>query len=309
MTTFLYSHPACVLHDPGGMHPECPGRLKAVLDGLDDEAFKYLKRHEAPEIDLRIVELVHTPYYIENIVALSPEKGRVQIDADTSMSSRSLEAARRSSGAAVEAVDQVITGFAKNAFCAVRPPGHHAESSRAMGFCLFNGAAIAAFHARSAHSLDKVAVIDFDVHHGNGTQHSFEQEPNLFYASSHQSPAYPGTGKETDEGCANNICNVTLPPGSGSLEFKSGYTKRILPALESFNPELIIISAGFDAHSKDPLAQINLEASDYGWISQKILELAEKCCGGRVISILEGGYDIEALRESVQVHVRALIDA
>ena len=291
------------------MHPECPSRLEAVLDGLNDGAFKDLKRHEAPEIDLGLVELVHTKYYVENIVTRSPESGRVQLDADTSMSPHSLEAARRSSGAAVEAVDQVITGVAKNAFCAVRPPGHHAESTKAMGFCLFNGAAIAAFHARINHGLDRVAVIDFDVHHGNGTQNSFEQEPNLFYASSHQSPAYPGTGKESDTGCANNVCNASLPPGSGSKEFKSVYTNRILPALKNFEPELIIISAGFDAHSKDPLAQLNLETDDYGWVSNQILELASKCCDGRVISILEGGYDIEALRESVQVHVLALIDA
>ena len=309
MSTFLYSHPACVLHDPGAMHPECPSRLKAVLDGLDEGAFKNLKRHEAPEIDLGLVEMVHTPYYVENIVTRSPEKGRVQLDADTSMSSHSLEAARRSSGAAVEAVNQVITGVAKNAFCAVRPPGHHAESTKAMGFCLFNGAAIAAFHARSVYGLDRVAVIDFDVHHGNGTQNSFENEPNLFYASSHQSPAYPGTGKESDTGCANNICNVPMPPGSGSEDFKFAYTNRILPALKKFDPELIIISAGFDAHSRDPLAQLNLETTDYEWVTQRILELASKCCDGRVISILEGGYDIKALRESVQVHVRALMDA
>ena len=309
MSTFLYSHRTCVLHDPGDVHPECPGRLEAVLNGLNEDDFKSLKRHEAPEIDLRLVKLVHTSDYVEKIVARSPEKGRVQLDADTSMSSHSVEAARRSSGAAVEAVERIIAGDAKNAFCAVRPPGHHAESTKAMGFCLFNGAAIAAFHARINHGLDRVAVIDFDVHHGNGTQNSFEQEPNLFYASSHQAPAYPGTGKESDTGSGNNICNAPLPPGSGSKEFKSVYTNRILPALKNFEPELIIISAGFDAHSKDPLAQLNLETDDYGWVSEQILELASKCCDGRVISILEGGYNIQALRESVQVHVRALLDA
>ena len=191
---FLYSHPSCILHDPGSMHPECPERLKAVLEGLNDKAFKSLQRHEAPKIDVRQVELVHTPYYVQNIIETSPEKGRVQLDADTLMSSHSLEAAMRSSGAAVEAVDRVMAGDAKNVFCAVHPPGHHAEGARAMGFCLFNGAAIAEFHARSAHSVDRVAVIDFDVHNGNGTQNSFEQEPSLFYASSHQSPAYPGQG-------------------------------------------------------------------------------------------------------------------
>ena len=182
MSTYLYSHTSCVEHDPGPTHPECPERLRAVLDGLDDRPFQHLSRHEAPEIDLQLVEMVHQPYYVEKIVENVPEHGQVHLDPDTVMSPQSLEATRRSSGAAVEAVDRVMAGDATNAFCAVRPPGHHAESSRAMGFCLFNGAAIAAFHARSAHKLDRVAVIDFDVHHGNGTQHSFEAEPNLFYA-------------------------------------------------------------------------------------------------------------------------------
>ena len=291
------------------MHPECPERLRAVLDGLSDEPFQHLSRHEAPEIDLHIVEMVHQPFYIEKILASTPEQGRVQLDPDTVLSPQSLEATRRSAGAAVEAVDRIMAGDAKNAFCAVRPPGHHAESSRAMGFCLFNGAAIAAFHARSAHKLDRVAVIDFDVHHGNGTQHSCEAEPNLFYGSSHQWPAYPGTGREDETGCAGNIWNVPLPPGSGSAPFRRGYEKRILPALRDFAPDLLIISAGFDAHACDPLAQLELQTDDYRWVTEQLLDVASECCDGRVVSLLEGGYDLKALRDSVQVHVSALLSA
>jgi len=309
VSTYLYSHPSCVQHDPGPTHPECPERLKAVLDGLDDRPFQHLSRHEAPEIDLQLVEMVHQPYYVEKIVENVPDQGRVHLDPDTVMSPQSLEATRRSSGAAVEAVDRVIAGDATNAFCAVRPPGHHAESSRAMGFCLFNGAAIAAFHARSAHKLDRVAVIDFDVHHGNGTQHSFEAEPNLFYGSSHQWPAYPGTGQENETGCADNIWNFPLSPGSGSAAFRRGYEKRILPALRHFAPDLLIISAGFDAHSRDPLAQLELQTDDYRWVTEQLLDIASECCDGRVVSLLEGGYDLQALRESVQVHVLALMAA
>ncbi len=291
------------------MHPECPERLRVVLDGLNDKSFRYLSRHEAPEIDLQLVKMVHQPYYVENIVQNVPKQGRVHLDPDTVMSPQSLEATRRSSGAVVEAVDRVMAGDATNAFCAVRPPGHHAESSRAMGFCLFNGAAIAAFHARSAHKLDRVAVIDFDVHHGNGTQHSFEAEPNLFYGSSHQWPAYPGTGKENETGCANNVWNVPLSPGSGSAAFRRGYERRILPALRAFAPNLLIISAGFDAHVRDPLAQLELQTNDYRWVTEQLLEVASEFCDDRVVSLLEGGYDLQSLRESVQAHVRALIEA
>ena len=205
MSTYIFSDPTCLKHDPGVMHPECPARLEAVLNGLEDQTFRSLQYEQAPVIDLKLVEMVHQPYYIEKILKNSPDEGRIHLDPDTVMSPRSLEAARRASGAAVVAVDYVLRNNASNAFCAVRPPGHHAESGKAMGFCLLNGAAIAAFHARSAHLLERVAVIDFDVHHGNGTQHSFENEPNLFYGSSHQWPAYPGTGREDETGCANNV--------------------------------------------------------------------------------------------------------
>jgi acetoin utilization deacetylase AcuC-like enzyme len=309
MTTLLYSHPACIEHDPGPMHPECPDRLRSVLAGLEEERFHYLHREEAPKVDVLAIEKVHKPYYVEKIIDAGPKEGRVYLDPDTAMSPGSIEAAMRASGAAVAAVDEVVGGKAKNAFCAVRPPGHHAESGQAMGFCLFNSAAIAAVHARAAHGMTRAAVVDFDVHHGNGTQHSFEQDPNLFYASSHQWPAYPGTGLTNETGTADNICNAPLSPGAGSVEFRDAYESRILPALRAFNPEILIISAGFDAHARDPLAQLRVQTADYGWVTERLLEVAADCCQGRVVSLLEGGYDLTALRESVQAHVTALMAA
>lgn len=308
MSTQLYFHPACIEHDPGAHHPECPDRLRAVMAGLEDDAFKHLERCEAQEISLDVVEAVHGSQYIENLLDNVPEEGRVSLDADTVMSPSSGEAARRASGGAVAAVDAVIAKNTDNAFCAVRPPGHHAESSRAMGFCLFNSAAIAAFHARTAHGLERVAVIDFDVHHGNGTQHSFENEPGLFYGSSHQFPAYPGTGARSETGIADNICNVPLHPGSGSAEFREAYQNGILPVLRHFSPEFLIISAGFDAHTDDPLAQLNVQTEDYAWVTRQLMDVADECCEGRVVSLLEGGYDLDALRDSTMVHVQTLMD-
>jgi acetoin utilization deacetylase AcuC-like enzyme len=238
-----------------------------------------------------------------------PEHGCVHLDPDTAMSRGSGEATLRAAGAAVEAVDRVIAGDADNAFCAVRPPGHHAESGRAMGFCLFNSAAIAAVHARAAHAMERVAVVDFDVHHGNGTQHSFETNPGLFYGSTHQWPAYPGTGAADESGCNGNIVNVPLSLGAGSTEFRAAYNRTILPALRAFAPEMLIISAGFDAHERDPLAQLRLQTTDYAWITEQLMDVASETCDGRVVAILEGGYDLTALRESCQVHVKALMNA
>jgi len=291
------------------MHPECPGRLYAVLDGLKDPEFNYLKRIEAPKIDLKTVKLVHQTEYIEKVMDATPAKGRFHLDPDTILSPGSMEASLRASGSAVDAVDKVMTGKASNAFCAVRPPGHHAEFSQGMGFCLFNSAAIAAVYARTAHKVERVAVVDFDVHHGNGTQHSFEQDAGLFYASSHQWPAYPGTGLASETGINGNVVNAPLAPGAGSPEFRKAYENIILPALRSFNPEILIISAGFDAHASDPLAQLNLQSEDYAWVTEELLEGASNFCGGRVIGLLEGGYDLEALRESVQAHLRVMIAA
>lgn len=309
MTTLLYSHPACVGHDPGPMHPECPDRLRSVLAGLDEPEFDSLRREEAPRIDLATVEMIHKPYYVERVLEASPEEGLVHLDPDTALSPGSTEAALRATGAAIDAVDQVIGGKAGNAFCAVRPPGHHAESTQAMGFCLFNSAAIAAVHARAAHGLARAAVVDFDVHHGNGTQHSFEQDAGLFYASSHQWPAYPGTGLASETGVAGNVVNAPLSPGAGSAEFRDAYDRLILPALRAFSPEILIISAGFDAHARDPLAQLNVRTDDYGWVTERLIEVAQECCDGRIVALLEGGYDLDALRESVQVHVAALMAA
>ncbi|MAH84254.1 MAG: acetoin utilization protein [Rhodospirillaceae bacterium TMED8] len=308
MTTFLYSHLDCLSHNVGDSHPECPDRLRSVLNGLEEDKFNTLVRKEAPKADVNQIEAVHRGYYIEKLMDTFPETGYVYLDPDTALSAGSLGAALRASGAAIDAVDAVIDGKARNAFCAVRPPGHHAESNQAMGFCLLNSAAIAAVHARSKHQMKRVAVVDFDVHHGNGTQHTFETDSGLFYASSHQWPAYPGTGLKTETGVDGNIVNVPLSPGSGSSEFRKAYTEIIVPALRSFNPEIMIISAGFDAHIQDPLAQLNVKTEDYGWLTEELIDVA-KCCDGRIVSLLEGGYDLKALRESVQAHVSVLLKA
>lgn len=307
MTTLLYSHPICIEHNPGTHHPECPDRLRSVMAGLDDDDFSSLERHEAPVIDLKEIEQVHKPFYIDQIFDNMPKEGRAHLDPDTAMSPQSGEASRRAAGAVCDAIDQVMKGKAQNAFCAVRPPGHHAESTKAMGFCLFNSVAIGAMHGRAAHGLKRVAVIDFDVHHGNGTQHSFEREPGLFYGSSHQWPAYPGTGMNDETGEYNNICNLQLAAGEGSEAFRKGYERKILPALRQFNPDLLLISAGFDAHERDPLAQICLQTEDYSWVTAELMAVADECCDGKVVSLLEGGYNLEALRVSVQAHVRTLM--
>ncbi len=307
MTTQLYFHQACVEHDPGRGHPECPERLRAVMQALETEPFADLHRLEAPVLDLSVVENTHGHDYVETIMDNVPTEGRVYLDPDTSMSPKSAEAALRAAGGACAAVDAVLSGEARNAFCAVRPPGHHAEASQAMGFCLFNTVAVAARHAQKAEGVQKVAVVDFDVHHGNGTQHSFQTDPNLFYASSHQWPAYPGTGAAHDTGVADNICNLPLGPGEGTDAFRKGYRDRILPALRRFNPDLLIISAGFDAHARDPLASLMLTTEDFVWVTVELLRVARDCCENRVVSCLEGGYDLNALAESSAGHVRALM--
>ncbi len=305
MTTLLYSHPACIAHDPGAHHPENPARLEAVLAALETEEFTGLDRREAPKADIADVERVHDPRYVAAVLDAVPKSGHVHLDPDTALSPASGEAALRAAGAATAAAAAVIGGEAENAFCAVRPPGHHAEAARAMGFCVFNNVVVAAGHARAVHGLARVAVVDFDVHHGNGTQSAFERDAGLFYASSHQFPFYPGTGAESEEG-VGNIVNVELAPGSGSAEFRAGWSGRILPRLKDFAPELLIISAGFDAHVRDPLAQIGLTEDDYAWLTRKLLAVAGECCQGRVVSALEGGYDLESLAASAAAHVRVL---
>ncbi|MBM3733770.1 MAG: histone deacetylase family protein [Acidimicrobiia bacterium] len=309
MTTIVFTHQACVDHDPGDYHPERPDRLRAVLATLKEEGFEKLAWREAPKAAREQIERVHDGDYIDQILASVPKRGHLHLDPDTAMSPASGEAALRAAGAACAAVDAVMAGEAKNAFCAVRPPSHHAESGQAMGFCLFNNVAVAAFHARAVHGLKRVAVIDFDVHHGNGTQHSFERDADLFYGSSHQWPAYPGTGHTDETGVAGNVSNLPLPPGAGSAEFRDGYRRTILPALKRFAPEFLIISAGFDAHARDPLAQMRLGADDYAWVTKELLAVAEMSAKGRVISCLEGGYDLEALAESSAAHVREMMAA
>lgn len=291
----------------GEWHPETPARLKAVLSALETEEFTFLRRYDAPLGTLRQIERVHAPFYVESIFENVPNRGHVHLDSDTAMNPSSGEAALRAIGGICAAVDAVSNGEVRNAFCAMRPPGHHAESSAAMGFCLFNNAAVAAEQARYVHGMERVAVIDFDVHHGNGTQNHIFRFRDLFYASSHQWPCYPGTGMEHETGVFNNIVNVHLRPGSGSEDFRRGYQERILPALRNFHPELIIISAGFDAHYRDPLAQLRLETEDFAWVTRQILEVADKTCGGRVVSTLEGGYDLQALASCAAAHVRVLM--
>jgi acetoin utilization deacetylase AcuC-like enzyme len=306
MTTLLYTHPACLEHDPGRHHPEAAARLRAVLDALAEPEFDRLERREAPEAALEDLRRVHPGRYVEQILRAVPRSGHVGIDADTILSPASGEAALRAAGAVVAAVDAVVAGEADNAFCAVRPPGHHAEPAQAMGFCLFNNIAVGALRARKAHGLGRVAVIDFDVHHGNGTQAAFETDAGLFYASTHQSPLYPGTGAARETGIGN-IVNVPLRPMSGSSQFRLGVTQRILPALDAFRPELVLVSAGFDAHRSDPLAQLMLDEGDYTWITEQLLEIACRHAGGRLVSTLEGGYDLAALGASAAAHVRVLM--
>ena len=306
MTTLLFTHPDCLEHDPGRHHPEGPARLHAVFDALADPEFARLERREAPEAALEDLLRVHPRPHVERLLRAVPKSGHVGIDADTILSPASGAAALRAAGAVVAAVDAVIAREADNAFCAVRPPGHHAEPERAMGFCLFNNIAVGALRARVAHQLQRIAVIDFDVHHGNGTQAAFEADDGLLYASTHQSPLYPGTGSASETG-VGNIVNVPLRPMAGSSQFRIGMTQRILPALEAFRPELLLISAGFDAHRCDPLAQLLLDEEDYIWITEKLIEIAYRHAGGRLVSALEGGYDLAALGASAAAHIRVLM--
>ena len=308
MTTLLYTHPICLDHDPGPHHPESPARLRAVLAALGAPEFAAVERREAPEAALDDIALVHPPRFIERVLAAVPSSGHAAIDADTVLSPQSGRAALRAAGAVVAAVDAVMAGDAGNAFCAVRPPGHHAEPGRAMGFCLFNNVAIGALRARAAHGLARIAVIDFDVHHGNGTQACFWDDPGLLYASTHQSPLYPGTGAARETG-VGNIVNVPLAPMSGSREFRRGMDEAILPALDAFRPEFVLISAGFDAHRRDPLAQLMLDEEDYAWATEALVDVARRHAAGRVVSTLEGGYDLAALAASAAAHVRVLMSA
>ena len=309
MTTLVYWHDACLEHDTGLMHPERADRLRAVRAALETPAFSDLEWREAPRATIEQIARVHPREFVERTLAAVPESGLVMADADTILSPGSGEAALRAAGAVCAAVDAVLTGEAKNAFCAVRPPGHHAEPETAMGFCIFNSVAIGAEQARKVHGLKRVAVIDFDVHHGNGTQAMFWNQPGLYFASTHQWPLYPGTGAPEERGVKDNILNRPLAMMEGSEEFRAALGEVILPAVERFKPELILISAGFDAHRDDPLAGLQFHTEDYGWATEAIADLAERVCSGRLVSTLEGGYDLEALAASAAAHVGALMAA
>ncbi len=308
MSTRIYTHRACLEHRPGPGHPESPARLEAVLAALSAPEFGTLDWAEAPLGSMAQLLLVHTPQYVDEVESLAPEDGVELLDGgDTVMSPGTWEAVMRCVGGACAGVDDVVSGAARNVFCATRPCGHHAEADRAMGFCVFNQAAIAALHARQAHGLQRVAVVDFDVHHGNGTQHSFWHDADLFYGSSHQAPFYPGTGARGEAGVAGNIVNVPLQRGCDSATFRSRMQLELLPALRRFAPELLIISAGFDAHQHDPLGGLSFTDDDFHWITRELLHVADASAGGRVVSILEGGYSLQGLASGSAAHVRALM--
>ena len=302
----LFTHPACLDHDPGAGHPECPDRLRAVLQALDHDRFAALDRVEAPRATRAQLARVHAQAQIDAVFAAVPESGTHYLDADTGLSPGSLDAALRAAGALVAAVDAVLDGRSERAFCAVRPPGHHATRDTAMGFCLFNNVAVGAAQAL-AWGLQRVAIVDFDVHHGNGTQDIFQNDARVLYASTHQFPLYPGTGARSETG-AGNLVNVPLAPGTASVEFRQACREFLLPALRGFAPQLVLISAGFDAHRLDPLANLNLDTEDYRWITEELVDLARRYAHGRVVSTLEGGYSLTALRQGVAAHVSALLD-
>lgn len=306
MTTLLFSHAASLAHVTPAGHPERVDRIKAVNQVLASSHFKDLERREAPLGRDEDILRAHAYEHLERVRALSPIEGFEYLDPDTVMSPGTLEAALRAVGAATAGVDAVFRGEADNVFCALRPPGHHAESRRAMGFCFFNQAAIAAHYARDRYDAERVAVVDFDVHHGNGTQDIFWFDPDLFYGSTHQMPLYPGTGSVQETG-AGNIFNAPLRAGDGSGQFREAMNSVILPALDVFAPDLVIISAGFDAHHRDPLGSLQLAEEDFAWITLKLMEAAEIHCGGRIVSVLEGGYDLQGLGASAGIHVQALM--
>jgi acetoin utilization deacetylase AcuC-like enzyme len=309
MTTLLLTHPASLEHQAGYGHPERPARIQAIERALEDERFSALARKSAPSVTREALLRVHPESYVAGIEAAAPQEGLRRLDADTAMSPGTLEAARRAAGGATFAVDEVMGARYANAFVAARPPGHHAETATPMGFCFFNNAAVAARHAKAAHGAERVAVVDFDVHHGNGTQEIFWSDSQSMYCSTHEMPLFPGTGALSERGEHNQIVNAPLHAGDGGEVFREAFDIAVLPRLAAFHPDLIIVSAGFDAHARDPLADQRLEAEDYAWATRAIVSVANGRAGGRVVSSLEGGYDLEALGSSAVAHVRALSEA
>ena len=306
MTTILFENPIFLEHQVPEGHPERPDRLKALNLALEHERFSSLSRLEAPQGNEDLVLLAHPEEHLRTVMSAMPEEGINAIEADTYASPASLQAALTGIGGAVAAVDAVFSGKADNAFVAARPPGHHAEKNQAMGFCFFNTIAIAARHAQRRHGAERVAIVDWDVHHGNGTQDIFWDDPTVLYCSTHQMPLYPGTGAANETG-AGNIVNAPLSPQTGSDVFRDAFMSRVLPALDAFAPDLVIISAGFDAHHRDPLAEINLTEEDFDWATGKLMDSAGRHAKGRLVSLLEGGYDLQGLAFSVAAHVGRLM--
>jgi acetoin utilization deacetylase AcuC-like enzyme len=306
MTSLFVSQRNFESHVTPTGHPERPDRIRAIDEALSEAAFPGLWRRDAPSGDLGLVDLVHAPGYLQALAAVRPAEGMVQIDEDTFISSGSLDACATALGAGLAALEAVALGEVANAFCAVRPPGHHAERERPMGFCLINTIAIVAREAQRKYGAERVAIVDFDVHHGNGTQDIFYDDPTVFYGSTHQMPLFPGTGAANETG-AGNICNAPLPSRSGEDEMRDAYDGTILPALEAFEPDFLLISAGFDADYRDPLAQLNWRPEDFAWVTGRLMEVAGRRCGGRIVSMLEGGYDRQGLATGVAAHVSTLM--
>lgn len=305
MATRLYEHPIFLEHITPEGHPERPDRLRSLNIALEHPNFERLIRKEAPQANEDAVLLAHPEEHLLAVMRQIPqEDGEInRIEADTYASPKSLQAALTGIGAAMAAVDDVFTGAADNFFVAARPPGHHAETAKAMGFCLFNNVAIAARHAQKKHGAERIAIIDWDVHHGNGTQDIFWNDTSVLFCSTHQMPLYPWSGDKNETGVKNNIVNAPLSPNTGSEYFREAFKSRVLPAIADFSPDLILISAGFDAHHRDPLAQINLVGEDFDWATGRLLEMADKYASNRVVSLLEGGYDLEGLAESAAMHI------